>query len=902
MGLVALVVVCAWAWSGVSASAAPDRALVGAATTGAPGRPDALTVDGLTRPIGLAPTDVQFAWHVGDARSGAVQGAYRIVVRTAPVPGGAAGAPVWDSGRVGSPEQAFVPYGGPALQPATSYVWTVQTWAASGGPGRFSRAATFETGLRDQDWRADWIRRPTDDSAGQDEYTYLRKDFTLGGSPIVRARLSVSGDQQYELSVNGRRAGKGEAFSFPDSQYYETLDVTRFVRPGKPNAIGILNEWEGATKGRPAGEPGTIAQLSVLHRDGSEEVVTTDGSWRVTAANWLPGAQRDKEGDLVDHVENVDGAHEPVGWDLPGFDDASWAPATVLGPAGTAPWTHLVSVRTRIVEQAVHAVSLKKLGNGAVVADFGKVYAAVPTVAFRDGNAGHVVTMRAGFLLDGPTKKDPILVPTADGLPAARGQVSALHGTQHTDMSYSYVQRAGAQTFHPFDYLGFRYLQIDDPGEKLTPADVVALTRHVAVPDEHAATFSSSNPIADAVFELGRHSGLFTAQEQFVDTPTREKGSWLYDGYNESQTAMAAFGDQNESRKSLLEFAQSQSRYWPQGGVNKIYPTGLGALDINESTEFYVEWVWQYWLDTGDRSLLDAVYPAVAGIATYVDRALDPATGLVTNLPSTSVYYPWPTVTRLNVLGVNVFRRTAQIATVLQRPTSEVDLQTGRAGALTTAINARLTRPDGVYVDGLLANGSQTDTALQSADTAAIAFGVVPAANEAAVADYVVSLGIQNQPSNAGELFEALRLAGRDQDFLTRLTDPKTQGYAQILQEGATFTWEFWHPSDLIGDTMSHGWGSNVLVEIQRELLGVTSTGPGFSTFTVQPPKAGLAHASGRVPTPHGPITVAWRRASGAFSLDVTVPPNTSADVRLPGQHGAAESRVGTGTYHFGPR
>ena len=107
----------------------------------------------------------------------------------------------------------------------------------------------------------------------------------------------------------------------------------------------------------------------------------------------------------------------------------------------------------------------------------------------------------------------------------------------------------------------------------------------------------------------------------------------------------------------------------------------------------------------------------------------------------------------------------------------------------------------------------------------------------------------------------------------------------------------FWHPSDLIGDTMSHGWGSNVLVEIQRELLGVTSNGPGFSTFTVQPPKSGLAHASGRVPTPHGPIAVSWHRTKGGVSLDLTVPANTQATLRLPGA--AAGVQVGAGTHHL---
>ena len=132
-----------------------------------------------------------------------------------------------------------------------------------------------------------------------------------------------------------------------------------------------------------------------------------------------------------------------------------------MGRAPVHPWTSLVPVRTRIVEEPVTAVSLTTLASGAVVADFGKVYAAVPTVRFHRGVAGHLVTMRAGYLLDQPVVGQPFT-----GTP---GQVSKDHGTQHTDMSYGYVQRGGEEQFHPFDYLGFRYFQIDDPGEDLGP-------------------------------------------------------------------------------------------------------------------------------------------------------------------------------------------------------------------------------------------------------------------------------------------------------------------------------------------------------------------------------------------------------------------------------------------------
>jgi alpha-L-rhamnosidase len=846
--------------------AAPDR----------PGVPVALRVSGLAAPLGLGLDDVYFAWQLHDRRRGARQTTYRIVV-SGPVTGPGPSPTVWDSGTVHSSEQAFVAYGGPPLSPDTAYRWTVQTSDASGESGATSAASTFETGLADHGWRAAWIRRVEDETAEPDQYTYTRREFTLDRGRIHRARAYVSGDQQYELYVNGIRAGKGQAYSYPDSMYYETLDLTDLLRPGVANAVGIVTNWQGPTKGHPAGAPGVIAEIVVHRSDGPTERVTTDGSWRVAKGAWLPGTERDLEGDLVDFTENIDGPAQPVGWDRTGFDDGAWAPAVVLGRAPTAPWTRLVPVRTRIVEEPVPAVSLTALSSGALVADFGKVYAAVPTVRFRQGVVGRLVTMRAGFLLDQPVAGQPF-----EGVP---GQVSTAHGTQHTDMSYSYVQRGGDERFHPFDYLGFRYLQIDDPGEMLAPADVVALARHTALPDQPVATFSSSEAVIDAEFQLGAHSALYTAQEQYIDTPTREKGSWLFDGFNESRTAMSVFGEQNLTRKSLVEFGQSQARFWPNGAVNKIYPTGLGALDINESTEAYVEWVWQYWMHTGDRGLVESVYGVVERIADYVQRAVAPDTGLVTSLPSTNVYYDTPVVTRLNVLGVNVFRRAAALSRALGRPAGQAAVLQRRQAALTAAVNRRLTRPDGTYVDGLDGDGAPTPTASQTANACAVAYGVTPATTLGAVGRYVSSLGMQATPQNAGEVLRALALAGLYPDLVARLVDATSDGWANILARGATFTWEVWNPSDVIGDSMSHGWGATMVPEIQRSLLGVRPTGPGFSTFEVVPPPEGLDWALGTVPTPRGTVSVAWRRPTPAdprFSVDVEVPPNSAATLTVP--------------------
>ncbi len=116
------------------------------------------------------------------------------------------------------------------------------------------------------------------------------------------------------------------------------------------NTFTFVTHWSTPGQGRPASVPALIAQITIDHADGSRETVTTDGSWRTMAGPWVAGPPRNEEGDFVEHLDE---RREPRGWDDTGFDDASWAAATVVGPAGTAPFTHLVPARTHIVEHRV---------------------------------------------------------------------------------------------------------------------------------------------------------------------------------------------------------------------------------------------------------------------------------------------------------------------------------------------------------------------------------------------------------------------------------------------------------------------------------------------------------------------------------------------------------------------
>jgi alpha-L-rhamnosidase len=860
-----------------------------------PDAPTGLTVDDDAAPLAVAGAP-EFGWIVHDADRNERQRAYELIVSDAPTRG--KHTVLFDSGTTTSSRQSYVLAPGLRLAPDHTYWWTVRTQDASGRFGPYAVDARFDTALADGDWHASWIRRAgalprVVDIAGApfgpDDFSLLRKETSVAASPIVRARVYAAAGQQYELHVNGTRAAHGPSFSYPDEQYYETTDVTSLVRAGAPNVFAFVTHWSTGGQGRPDSPEAFIAHITVDHADGTRQVVTTDGTWRTHSGPWIPGAPRNDEGDLVEHVDE---RLVPVGWDRAGFDDRAWPAAVVLGPHPWPPFTHLVPVRTHIVETPMRPQTLKRLADGAYVVDFGAVTAATPVVEIRHGGAGRKVKLVSGDLLD------------------PNGHVSTTVGHQQTDMHWDFDERSGAQELRPFGYLGFRYLEVDGASEPLTSSDITIAARHASMPDETAATFRTSDPRVDAVWNLARHSALYDTQEQFLDTPTREKGQFLGDSYDVSQATMAGFGERSMTFEALRDFARSQVKYWPDGRVNAVYPNSDQGRDIPDFTQDYVEWVWKVWTATGDRDLLATLYPVVHDITDYVARAIDPRTGLVTNLPGGGGDYQgglidWPiqmrygydmnTVARttVNVLAVDDFRRVAAMAAVLDKPAGERRTQTARADALTAAMRKRLERPDGVFVDGLRADGTRSTHVSQQANAYALAFGIVPPRSAQHVADTVIGLKTAMGVVNYHVLLEALHDTGHDDAIVTALTDADRPGYARILSEGATFTWESWDARQT-GDSESHGWGSTVLAVLQDDILGVRVTQPGAARVEVAVPTTSLTNATGVVATQRGPIPIAWTRdATGHETIDVTIPANVGATLSITGTGVAGISEGG---------
>jgi len=68
-----------------------------------------------------------------------------------------------------------------------------------------------------------------------------------------------------------------------------------------------------------------------------------------------------------------------------------------------------------------------------------------------------------------------------------------------------------------------------------------------------------------------------------------------------------------------------------------------------------------------------------------------------------------------------------------------------------------------------------------------------------------------------------------------------------------------------------------------RQILGIRPTRPGFQAFRVEPHPAYLTRVAGRIASPRGDVNVDVTREADSLAVEVDVPPDTTAEVVLPG-------------------
>ena len=116
---------------------------------------------------------------------------------------------------------------------------------------------------------------------------------------------------------------------------------------------------------------------------------------------------------------------------------------------------------------------------------------------------------------------------------------------------------------------------------------------------------------------------------------------------------------------------------------------------------------------------------------------------------------------------------------------------------------------------------------------------------------------------------EALCQMGMQKEVLKEMRDY----WGGMLQEGATSFWEKYNPEETgiqhltmygrpYGKSLCHAWGASPIYLLGKYYLGVQPTKAGYEEYTICPVLGDLEWMEGKVPTPHGPISIRADRRS----------------------------------------
>ena len=907
----------------------------------------------LVDPIGIDSPAPRLSWELGTGsptRRGARQSAYRIVVTRDD------GKTLWDSGRVASSASVQVPYAGPPLQPCARYRWKVQAWNEKGKAGEWSAPASWTMGLwapgrypglREPGSRglppACWVGPGLNGTWSETESQpspYLRKRFVLGGAPR-RAVLFASALGVYEALINGSRVGESilapEWTDYHTKVQYQGYDVTEVLREGENVLAAVLGPgWYAGQLGLGAHFMGIqrgfygrllrfAAFLLVELEAGGETVVVTDGSWKCTTEGPI------RASDILGG-ETYDARRDMPGWAAPGFNETDWKPVAVShGPVLVAQPNEPIRITQDIVP-----VKVTEPSPGTFIFDMGQnmvgwVRARLP------GSAGTDVRIRHGEVLnpDGTLYRTNLrIVPDRP-----------TWGAQQED--HYLCRGSGDECFEPhFTYHGFRYVEVSGLEKAPVPWDIVGRVLHSTSPE--VGTLECSSPVLNRVLAAIQWTQRGNMQGVPTDCPQRdERLGWAGDIQVFSWTAMfnrdmAAFftkwiRDLREGQAAdgrLPDFAPHP--YDPNARFSGNPGWSDAALLIP----------WRMYVAYGDREILAEAFEAASRWVEYSLRSNPDLIWRDQGACTPAYYGDWlnsdtfvdiPGLPRKGgevpkeVYATAYFAYSASIAGKMAQVLGKTE-EANRYTRLASRVRAAFLK-EFVASDGKIKGDTQAGYAL------ALHFDLLPAAlRKKALARLVSALepyrgGLSTGFLSTVPMMLELVRGGHVEEAYRLLLRREMPSWCYMVEHGGTTVWERWdgfvegrgfqNPGM---NSFNHYAIGSVGEWMWRVIAGINplEEAPGCPTVRINPiPGGGLTWARASWRSIRGPLAIEWNRSAETFTMDVTIPPNMSAEIVLPGATAALTTesqtplaravgvslkgrraeglvlQVGSGAYHF---
>jgi hypothetical protein len=705
-----------------------------------------------------------------------------------------------------------------------------------------------------------------------DPVPLLRKGFAVADKPVADARVYASAQGVYELRLNGRPVGDQELApgwtAYDKRIQYQTYDVTDLLETGQ-NAIGaeVADGWYSGRVGMFGPDNyGTrnalIAQLRIEYADGTVDVVGSDGSWRTTGGAVLSA-------DLLDG-ERYDArrAEELGAWSSAPYDDSAWSPV-VVRPSATSKLEPQDDQPVRVTQE-LSAKALPSPTPGAYIYDLEQNMVGVARVKLQ-GEPGKTVRIRYAEVLN----------------PDGSIYTANLRTAKATD--YYTFATDQPETYQPsFTFHGFRYVEITGLDEAPPASAITGVVMGTDGP--LVSEFETSSPLLNQL-----HSNIVWGMRgNFLsiptDTPARdERLGWTGDINVFSRTAVYNMDAQAFLSKWLQDLRDTQRADGALPGIAPIVPGKFdGGYGPAGWADAGVHVPWTVWQAYGDTNVIRENY---AMMKRYVDYLAADSTN---HIRSAGGYLDWLNLddpTPADVLDTAfVAKSTREFAQMAAAVGNAADA----AAYMQRYEDIRSAYQDAfIAADGTVKGDSQTSYILT------ITNDLVPDDRRAALTkQFIETIERRDWHLSTGflgvdGLLPALSAVGRTDVAYRLLQNEDYPSWGYEIGKGATTIWERWNsimPDGSFGpiemNSFNHYAYGAAGEWMYRTLAGVGALEPGYKSVLIAPqPGGGITHANYSHETRYGTIVSNWAQADGGLTLDVSVPANTTATVRIPAEN-----------------
>jgi alpha-L-rhamnosidase len=715
---------------------------------------------------------------------------------------------------------------------------------------------------------------------------YLRKSFE-SDKPVKRAMLYASALGVFQFYLNGTAVSDEVLMpgwtDYNKRVHYRTYDVTDRIRTGE-NCLGAIlgDGWYAGyysyqSKRALYGEdPRLLAQLKIEYADGSSELVCTDGSWK---ASYGPLQEADLlMGSAYDARKELNGPF------LPWFDDSQWA-AVVVDAMPSAPplCTHPGEPIRRIEE--IPAKSVTQLAADRWIFDLGQNMVGWVRLTTQNIPAGTRLTIRHAEML------------SDDG----ELYTTSLRNARAMD---AYVTKgAEREVWEPsFTFHGFRYAEVAGLSSKPPLEMITGVVIHSAL--EQTGTFECSNPLVNQLV----HNILWGQKGNYIDIPTDcpqrdERLGWTGDAQFFIPTAAYNMDIASFFTKWLVDLdTDSQNS---DGAYPSVAPDVLnGPFGATAWADAGVICPYVIYRQYGDKRIIEEHHDSMK---RYVDYLHKTSKDLVRTQGAFGDWVNLGGGASSEVIGTSYFEYVTRLFAEMAQAIGRED-DAAKYRKLADDIRAAFIK-NFVTDDGAIKDSSQTGYALAFTMSLLPSDAMKRAAEKfvdhIAKKDWHLATGFIGTP----RLLPALVAAGRaDVAYRLLLTETFPSWLYQV-KLGATTMWERWDgwvPEQGFQDpgmnSFNHYAFGSVGEFLYRDIAGIDAGAPGFKKIIIRPhvdPRLTYARASYK--SIRGEIKSEWRLdpTTHQLTLNVTVPPNTSATVYVPTKDGERVEKVASGEYTF---